>query len=194
MNYKHLVIRFDYFLRQQYGVFEFSSNLENILRVQFSRATREVSLSDNVIPKNEEILLIHLWNEHIPKMPVRGADIGWAKKTLEMFVHSLQALATLIDTDPRFTSVRAINGTTVVFTIPDHWGGYRFMQRLGFKVIPYYSRLGKFGEYWENLYGYALIWAYNEGSLKTKRLGRLHRYEVWMSRAAFVERFANGRR
>jgi hypothetical protein len=39
------------------------------------------------------MLDLHLWNEHIPRMPRRGATIGWAQKMHTAMVLSLQELA-----------------------------------------------------------------------------------------------------
>jgi len=63
------------------------------------------------------------------------------------------------------------------------------MQRLGFTVTPYRSPLGRFGEFWENLYAYGLIWAYNPASVHQRQLLGLHRTEMWMPADEFLRRY-----
>jgi len=54
-------------------------------------------------------------------------------------------------------------------------------------VFPYRSPLGRFGEFWENLYARWLMWAFNAASLRHRRLLRLRRDEVWASADAFLK-------
>jgi hypothetical protein len=60
---------------------------------------------------------------------------------------------------------------------------------LGFVVQPYHSPLGSFGEFWENFYSWAIMWAYNAVSLRQRHLLQLRRSEFWMSIADFLRRY-----
>jgi hypothetical protein len=66
----------------------------------------------------------------------------------------------------------------------------QMMQRLGFIMLPYHRPLGRFGEFWENLFSWWLMWAYNDSSLLRRSFWRLQRTEMWMTREEFLRRFA----
>jgi hypothetical protein len=61
--------------------------------------------------------------------------------------------------------------------------------RLGFVVRPYRNRLGRFGEFWENLYTWFIMWTFNAASLHGRRLLGLRRMEMWIAAEDFVQRF-----
>ena len=63
------------------------------------------------------------------------------------------------------------------------------IQHLGFTVLPCHRPLGAFGEFWENLFSWWLMWAYNPPSLKSRRFWRLQRTEIWMTTAEFFRRY-----
>jgi hypothetical protein len=107
---------------------------------------------------------------------------------------SYRAAARWLADQPRMADVRAVGGVTALIA-PDGGGGsVRLMQRLGFEVLPYRNPLGRFGEFWENLYTWWLMWAYNAASLRHRRLLRLRRTEFWMSARAFLERYGREHR
>jgi len=82
-----------------------------------------------------------------------------------------------------------VGGATVLFAAGDASSGERLFQRLGFSTFPYRNPLGRFGEFWENLYTWALMWTFNAGSLKKRHLLQLQRTEVWMSTGEFLVRY-----
>ena len=65
------------------------------------------------------------------------------------------------------------------------------LEHMGFLVLPYHRPFGAFGEFWENLFTYWLMWAYNPASLHNRSLLSMRRTEFWMSRKQFLERFGN---
>ena len=77
----------------------------------------------------------------------------------------------------------------VLFAAGDGSSGERLFTRLGFTVFPYQSPLGRFGEFWENFYTWALMWAYNAVSLRQRQLLALDRTESWITSGEFLRRY-----
>ena len=185
-----LIRRFDAFLRWALGVYEFSDDDECLLRLQGTRAPHRLDLGDRVVEKGEPVLGLHLWNEHIRPFPPDGPDLRWAVQTRRRFVRSLRAVAVQMNQDPRLASVRAVFAVTAVLPVPQI-GAEGLMARLGFVVIPYQNRLGRFGEFWENLYSWWLIWAFNPAARRGRRMLGLRRSEAWMSAQEFLRRYGD---
>jgi hypothetical protein len=49
--------------------------------------------------------------------------------------------------------------------------------------------MGKFGEFWENLFSWWLMWTYNQASLDSRLFFRLQRTEIWMTTGEFLRRY-----
>lgn len=184
-----LVRALDTLLRRVYGIFEFCDDEACLLRLRVTRAPHAVPLPDGEVRAGAPVLEPHLWNEHMPPIPPEGADVAWAVRTHRMLVDSLPAVAYQIRHDPRLTDVQAIGGVTVLVSPGDHPAGGRLAKRLGFALFPYRNPLGRFGEFWENLYTWALMWAFNAPSLRRWQLVRLRRTEAWISVAEFLRRY-----
>lgn len=185
-----LVRRFDAVIRRVEGVFEFCHQEDCILRLQLDRARREIELPDTRIDLGAPVLFLHLWNERLPAFPPGGANLAWANLARHKFITSLHAVAAEIRHNPQLSDVQAIGGVTVLIDLPGTSGGAKFIERLGFSVFPVRSPLGRFGEFWENLYTWALMWTYNPGTLQGRNLFRLKRVEIWISRGDFLRRYA----
>jgi len=79
-----ILIKFDHFLSKLQGVKTFTDNPECILRYK-------------VIKKDGKILIeLHLWNEHIPQVPLDGTDLFWGKRFQKLFFNSLKELMIFI--------------------------------------------------------------------------------------------------
>lgn len=188
-----LIRRFDGLLRRAYGVVEFCDDPQCLLRVQLARCPRPLRLSDGTeMQRGEAVLMLHLWNEHIPPMGSAGPDLLWTAKVRRGLIRSLRHVAAFVATDPQLAGVRAVGGITVLVPLDDDGRSAPLMGRLGFDVV---SRppgwLGRFGQFWENLYAWALMWAFNAPSLRRKQLLRLQRTEVWMSRQRLLGWYGN---
>ncbi len=186
---KRVVRAFDRGLRQVLGVFEFCDDPDCLLRVRVTVAAHPLPLPDRPLPKGAPVLELHLWNERIPPLPAGGPDLAWAAQTRRKLVASLRMLARALSEDPRFTGVQAIGGITVLCFSGDGRQEVHLFRRLGFTVLPYRNPLGRFGEFWENLYTWGIMWAFNEASLRRRHLLGLRRGEVWMTREAFLRRY-----
>jgi YkoP domain len=186
---RFLVRNLDALIRKANRVFEFNLEAGCILRLQVSRAARPVYLPDLAVAAGEPVLLIHLWNERLPRIPAAGVDLAWAKRLLRLFRHSLCLAAAYLQENRQLDPIRAVSGVTILARSGLHETGSRFMQDMGFTVIPYSSPLGRFGEFWENFYSWLIIWTFNPGSLPARPLIHLRRSEMLMSREAFIQRY-----
>lgn len=185
-----IIRRFDGLLRRASAVFEFCDEADCLLRLQIARAPHDLHLSDGTgVRAGDPVLMLHLWNEHVPPIRPAGPDLAWAVSVRRMLLHSLRAAARWLANEPGLTNVRAVGGVTVLVTPGSAGGDLRLMRRLGFDVLPYRGLLGRFGEFWENLYAWGLMWAFNAASLRRRQLFRLHRAEVWISARMFLERY-----
>ena len=187
---RRLIRGFDGLLRRLYGVVEFCDDPLCLFRIQPARYPRSLRLSDGTeVRPGEPVLILHLWNEHIPPLSPDGPDLLWAVQVRRRLLRSLHRLAALVASDPGLTGVKAVGGVTVLIPL-DGEGPARLMTRLGFDVVTRpRSWLRGFGEFWENLYAWALMWAFNAPTLRRKQLLRLRRTEVWMSRQRLLERY-----
>jgi hypothetical protein len=179
----------DYILRKQGNLREFSQDAACILRIQLRTAPHSVTLNSIRIKKGDPVLALHLWNEHMPKLPQGGAELEWAVLLRRRLIQSFQGVAWQLRVDDRYAEVKAIFGISVLFSFSDHTGGARMMQRLGFTVLPYTHPKGRFGEFWENLFSWWLMWTYNEASMDSRKFWRLERTEIWMDTEEFVRRY-----
>ncbi len=176
-------------LRRALGVFEFENNPDGLLRVRVTRAAHAVALPEVRIPKGAPTLELHLWNEHVPPLPDEGPDLLWAAQVRRKLVASFRALGRAVARDPRFAKVQAVGGSTVLCFAGDGRREVKLFERLGFAVGPYRSPLGRFGEFWENLYTWAIMGAYNAATLRRRRLRQLRRGEIWMTIGEFLSRY-----
>ncbi len=183
------VRRFDALLRQAFGVFEFTDRAEGLLRLQWGQAPRRFCLSDGTCAsRHDAILMLHIWNEHIPAMGPGGPDFLWARKLLRQLTVSMQDLAAWLCHEPRCADINILCGDTVLIPLFGASRGQRLLLHLGFDLVPVpVSPWGRFGEFWENLYTWALMWAYNPASLRRKRLVELRRAWLCISRQRLLD-------
>lgn len=191
---QHLIRLLDRLLRRQQGVFEYWDHPDCMFRASLGRARYAIPLPDGEIPAGAEVLQLHFWNEHMPQIPAEGPDLAVALRGQRMLIASLRAFACQIQDGARFAAGRAVGGATVLFAAGDASSGERLFQRLGFSVFPHRNPLGRFGEFWENVYTWALMWAFNAYSLQRRHFLQLQRTEVWMSTEAFLARYGTKER
>lgn len=183
-----LIRRLDATLRRSQGVFEFSDDPQALLRISLIKSPHEIPFPDEVVPEGAPVIEVHLWNEHIPLPPASGPDLAWALKLNHSLMRSLRSLVGFLREDGRFSDVQAVGGMTVLVLIGDQ-AGEAILRRLGFTVLPYRNRLGRFGEFWENLYAAALMWTFNPASLQGRSLLDFKRAEFWIPADEFLQRF-----
>jgi hypothetical protein len=183
---------FDSWVRRAAGVFEFCDESGCLLRLRVARAGRSLSLCGSFrLAPADQVLELHLWNERIPPMPADGPDLAWASQTLRMFLTSLKRVAGWMSCDPRAVGLRAVRGTSILLFPGGSSSGVYLMERLGFEIFPYHHPLGAFGEFWENLYSWTLIWAYNRPGLHDRSFLATRRTQVYMPAQEFLRRYAS---
>lgn len=179
------VFSLDAHLRHRYGIVEFTTRSDCILRVAPAIAPRAVELSDGTrIQSGDPLLDLHLWNEHVPAIPPGGVTLRWAAAAARCARESLRTLAaaTRAGTVPEFVALR---------------GCMRFDGRLleapfagcGFDTIAESadSIADRLHELGEACLTAMLLWAFNPAGLSHAHLVRPPRF-VWMSRARLLER------
>jgi len=184
-----LVSRFDMLLRRQGRVQEFTKDGKCILRIAVGLSHRDLELSDGTkIQPGQEICELHFWNEHMPTMSREGPDLKWGLEFYRLAVRSFRSLAAHMASEQSFANVMALQGELALPSGESRFSLVATGSQLGFDVVDLTlqaGRWGRFKHFWENIYSWALMWAFNPGSLKRKRFLGLHRYEFWISRKMF---------
>jgi len=179
----------DSLIRKSEHSYEYCDDPDCVLRIQLMPSPHAATFGDRVIQKGDPVLAVHVWNERMPPIPSSGADLRWAINIRRQTQHSFRLLAKLMQEDRIYTPVKAIYGASVLFSSTDHTGGTRMMQSFGFTILPYHSPLGKFGEFWENLFSWWLMYAYNTASMDSRKFWQLERTEIWMDSDEFIRRY-----
>lgn len=187
-----LIRALDRLISRATRVFEFCDAPECILRAQWGRAPHDVRLTDGYhVHTGELVLYFHLWNERLPRMGTDGANWAWAMEMRHKLFASLGYLGQWLAHQPQVADVRAVAATTAIVAPGDERGG-ALLRRMGFAILPARTPLGRFGDFWENLYASWLMWAYNAPSLRGRHLLRQGRVELWMPTDKFLQRYARG--
>jgi hypothetical protein len=189
---KRIVRAFDRFLGRRQGVFVYWDDPDCLFRAGITRAPRTLVLPDAEIPAGAKVLGLHFWNEHVPQIAPEGPTLAQAVRARRMVVSTFRALAREMHNDPRMEGIQALGGATVLFAAGDGSSGERLFSRLGFTMFPHRNPLGRFGEFWENFYTWALMWAYNAVSLRQRQLLALRRTESWITSGEFLRRYNTG--
>ena len=190
MNPLRLIIRrFDRWLSHVEGVDPFTDDPQCILRIQIGRVDHDLAFPGQSIRPGSKALFIHFWNERMPVIPDKGADLSYGLKLQRMAAHSLKRIAAHIQDNPALNDVQVIGGITMFVSPGAADGGRASFQHLGFTIFPYPRTEGAFGEFWENFYGWWLMWTYNPVSARHRKISDMQRTEFWMTRGKFLERF-----
>ena len=179
---RRLILSLDALLRRAYGVYEFSQDPACILRLSLMRSRWDLTLADGTrIRRGEMLAVIHFWNERLPVMPAEGVDLRWAREMYRHFRPSLRLVCQHLASTPHLAAVPALCGEATFLHTSNLEAGSSLLSRLGFEVQP--SSWGRFATFWQNVYSWMLIWAFNPASLRGRRPSDLQRYWLWMSRA-----------
>ncbi len=175
----------DAIIRWAAGVQPLADDPQCLFRIAVKSSPRRHRLTDGTeIRAGDRVIELHLWNEHIPRMPAEGPDLQWARAFYNRFRYSLHLLAQRMETDPILKESVAIYGRLFV-----HLGHRQpeavLIRRLGFEFrrVPEPTSLpGRIGRFFVTLYAGWLAWAYNPGSLRVRDIWEKDLVEVWMSR------------
>jgi len=182
-----LVIGFDRHMRRKMNVIEFWDHPDCLIRVRVTQSDHALVVANDVIPEGDNIIEIHFWNEHVPRIPGSGTDMKWAVRGVRMLKSSFSELALQMDNSERFQGVKAVGGITPLFFAGDDSSGERIWKRLGFTLTPVKHPLGRFGAFWENVYTLLIMWAFNPHSVRNQRLSSMRRTEFWVTADEFLQ-------
>ena len=155
---RRLVKAIDARLRRRQGIVPYSNDPECLLRISSGRADADRTLSDGTqIRRGDPICIIHFWNEHMPQIPPKGADIAWALQFRRQLRHSFRLLAQHLQEAPAAERVQAITGE-LSFGSAYRFGRFEaIMERWGFDVVsipeptqlwPRFDGSGKMSMHW----------------------------------------------
>jgi hypothetical protein len=190
--FRHLVRGLDERLRRVQGIAEFSASRDCILRVEARRSGEALRLADGTEIRPEDALLeLHLWNEHLPRIPILGPHLGWALRIRSQMRLSLAELARSLERRPDFAPVVALHARI-------SWGrrarsgrmlslARRFGFRPSLRIAPT-GAIERIHDFWEDFLIWALICTFNPRSLRGGGLLR-HRADLWMSRRELITRY-----
>lgn len=103
------VLALDDWLRQFEGVFEYSQSPECLFRINVERLRADVRLADSTFgARGDRVIEIHLWNEHVPRIPPSGLSLAWARRFNRQFGASLGELARFLKHRPDLKDVAII--------------------------------------------------------------------------------------
>ncbi len=188
------VFALDSLVLRQRDIIEYSSHPLCLFRVQIAPAQRQLTLRDGTrITAGQPVAELHFWNEHIPRVPRKGADINWARRMQQGIAVSLSELARYLASRPELRDVAAIcgdfPGTEAQRQQVSYIMGYYGFETLDeSEPVPLLDRLHRFGH---NLLISIFVFACNAAALRFDTLWRV-RVPIYLSRAALEHRFGKG--
>jgi len=187
-----LIRGIDWVVRRFKGIVEFESREDSLIRIALIRADEAVRLRDGTqLRPDDAVVELHLWNEHLLRVPPRGRDLGRAMTLRRRIIESLRRLAAHMLADRRFDDVKALriepalSGARAAAMLTRIVARYGFETALDGGVPPPGSLLYRT---LDNLWMSALAWTFNPFSRTSWRADRRRR-EFWISRARFIARF-----
>ena len=190
---RRLVRALDAWLRRRQGIFVFSEDPDCIFRLSLATAQAPMSFADGTsVEPGDPLIVIHFWNERLPVVPPAGPDLHWARTMHRKAVASLRLLARFVEDRADLADVRACGADAAGFLTGSALDTGGVFPRLGFETHRPHARAGPWGrfvEFWENLYSWMLVWAYNPSTLRGKTPWTLERFGLWISRATLLGRY-----
>ena len=185
----------EFILRRRDKVYEFTTDPTCIFRLGPGVAEDELTLADGTrIRPSDPILGLHFWNEHLPPIPRKGPCISWGLAMHGQVLHSLRLLAAHLESDAdAYRGIKALRGEASFGSRIGRLQMYRVAERYGFELFPGTPPLARrFRFFWENFLIWGLIWTYNRGGMRGKKLMK-ERFELWYSRDELIRRHGTKR-
>lgn len=179
--------RVDALLRRRQGVDEFTGDPDCLLRISRMAAPRALTLSGGAVRQGDAVLEVHLWNEHLPRIPEGGAGASWANLFKRRMRHSLALLARHIAQRPEYRDIVAITAAPPFASRLGPLAVARVAEHLGWEVVPP-RRVGAIRARLDGFLMWLLVWTFNPAGLRGRGIGH-RRIEIWMSRARLLERY-----
>jgi hypothetical protein len=175
----------DALLRQRQHIQEFTADNECLLRIAVGEAPAGLRLSDGTAVRlGDPILELHLWNEHVPAMPVGGPSAAWANLMKRLIRRSLILMAIHLEQEPALASIVALHGAPPFRSRLGAPQMFRAAQRFGFDLVEP-DGPGNWRSVVHQMLDGMLIWAlllaFNPSAQRGEGATR-HRYHLWISR------------
>ena len=187
-----LVSFIDKRLRRRYHVSEYSNSPDCMCRINLCCAGEQRMLADGTaLRPGDRIVLLHLWNEKITKMPAHGPTLGWGKCFRRAFESSLRELDTYLAMGSELNDVVAVRAIISIAAPRQRDRLSRLVERLGFEIIamPQPSWFGRVQRLGENVLYAMMVYARNPAALHRDALVR-DRIVAYLSRRELKSRFA----
>ncbi len=185
------VMRLDGWLRRRQGIYEFTTDRRCLFRAERGWSERALTLADGTrLAAGDPILILHLWNEHIPPLGPGGPTVAWARRVSRAAHSSLRELARYLQQRPPLEEVVAICGDMHLGSARQAEQFSRIVSRYGFETLDggeadtdgTLHRIGK------TILVLLLVAATNPVALRGTLLRRFYR-RVFISRALLVRRY-----
>jgi hypothetical protein len=129
------VFALDRWLRRRRGVFEYSLEPRCVFRLEERRADQALVLADGTrVRAGARVLVLHLWNEHVPLMGGSGPTFAWAHKFGCAMRASLQELVRYLAQRTDLSDVRVLYADVRVSGAEQALRAARTMARYGFEI------------------------------------------------------------
>lgn len=185
-------LRLDDFLRRSHRVIEYCSDPRCVFRMQMDEAGDDFVFADGTrVRREENVINLHLWNEHVPVIPPDGPTVAWGRRMSSSMNFSMCQLAAFIAHCPEFDRVAAVRFKTAVATAGRTRQLLRIMEHFGFEIVPDAPAVSwgqKLHEFGENILALLLLTAVNPESARLSVLWRV-RSRVLLSRENFDRRY-----
>jgi len=195
--FRRVICSIDRLLRRAQGIYEFTTSEQCLLRIAIVRADATLRLRDGVLVEyGGTTAVLHLWNEHLPPLSQGGPTFAWVNRMRRQFLHSLSELAAYSEASPSLRSVIAFQARAAFVSRGRTAKVTRIAAKFGFERIVHDGQprvTVRVQDFFDNFWLWGLVWAFNPRSLRGRALIR-QRDELWISKAALIERFGSGAR
>jgi hypothetical protein len=179
-------------LRRSNRVNEYCTDPRCVFRMQLDRAEQDFVLADGTrVCHGDNIINLHLWNEHVPVIPPDGPTVAWGRRMSSCMNFSMCRLAAYLACRSEFDRVAGVRFKTAVATASRTGQLLRIMQHFGFEIMPDAAAISwrrKLHEFGENILALLLLTAVNPESARLSVLWRV-RSQVLLSRKEFERRY-----
>jgi len=160
-------------------VFEYSDKSDCIFRVQLSRLSSDVLLSDGTFGHvGDRVIDLHFWNEQIPVPPMTGYSLAWGCAFNRSIEESLRGLAEFLMRKPELSDIRMIRANINLEPLD------RIAARHGFEAIREpmnHSTWESVHQFGENILFFLLVLACNPHGARLRNFSR-RRHRLYLSR------------
>lgn len=189
----NIVTAIDRRLRAVQGVTEYTGSPQCIFRIQVAVSNEQTVLGDGtVVCAGHRIIILHLWNEQIPRFPVDGPKLSWALAVSRRISASLSELEQFLASRPELSDILAIKAYMTLGAAERTDQLASLAAKYGFERIdaPTNDPLKRLHRFGENILIAMLVLLSNPASFRFDTLRRTCT-PVFISRAALRERFGS---